>query len=300
MADSGKNSYEFTSLTTDSSTPAEFSFVTTSETASYGYSEAHVTGSMEADPEAAIDMGSMEGTPSKSPGTSTRYRGAAGQFLDKRGFGWLMEVDAADDDDDDKPLLEELDIDLKDIYYKLRCVLLPFPFLNFRRQVVRDNPDFWGPLLVVVLFAMVSLYGQFRVVSWIITIWVFGSLIIFMLARVLGGESQKKTVANVDLIVLTGLSKSPKTKCTGQKVSYSQCLGVIGYSLLPLIVTASALPLVRPFHYVSLLVKFLGVLWAAYSAGSLLVHEEFKTKKPLLMYPIFLLYIYFLSLYTGV
>ncbi|XP_078591102.1 protein YIPF4-like [Branchiostoma floridae x Branchiostoma japonicum] len=271
MADSGKNSYEFTSLTTDSSTLAEFSFVTTSETASYGYSEAHVTGSMEADPEAAIDMGSMEGTPSKSSGTSTRYRGAAGQFLDKRGFGWLMEVDAADDDDDDKPLLEELDIDLKDIYYKLRCVLLPFPFLNFRRQVVRDNPDFWGPLLVVVLFAMVSLYGQFRVVSWIITIWVFGSLIIFMLARVLGGE-----------------------------VSYSQCLGVIGYSLLPLIVTASALPLVRPFHYVSLLVKFLGVLWAAYSAGSLLVHEEFKTKKPLLMYPIFLLYIYFLSLYTGV
>ena len=43
-----------------------------------------------------------------------------------------------------------------------------------------------------------------------------------------------------------------------------------------------------------------GVFWAAYSAASLLVGEEFKTKKPLLIYPIFLLYIYFLSLYTGV
>ncbi|XP_023614379.1 protein YIPF4 isoform X3 [Myotis lucifugus] len=128
---------------------------------------------------------------------------------------------------------EELDIDLKDIYYKIRCVLMPMPSLGFNRQVVRDNPDFWGPLAVVLFFSMISLYGQFRVVSWIITIWIFGSLTIFLLARVLGGE-------------------------------------------------------------------LFGVFWAAYSAASLLVGEEFKTKKPLLIYPIFLLYIYFLSLYTGV
>lgn len=58
---------------------------------------------------------------------------------------------------------EELDIDLKDIYYKIRCVLMPMPSLGFNRQVVRDNPDFWGPLAVVLLFSMVSIYGQFRV-----------------------------------------------------------------------------------------------------------------------------------------
>lgn len=51
---------------------------------------------------------------------------------------------------------------------------------------------------------------------------------------------------------------------------------------------------------VHLLFQLFGVFWAAYSAASLLVGEEFKTKKPLLIYPIFLLYIYFLSLYTGV
>ncbi|PIO32650.1 hypothetical protein AB205_0189360, partial [Aquarana catesbeiana] len=110
---------------------------------------------------------------------------------------------------------------------------MPMPSLGFNRQVVRDNPDFWGPLAVVLFFSMISLYGQFRVVSWIITIWIFGSLTIFLLARVLGGD-------------------------------------------------------------------LFGVFWAAYSAASLLAGEEFKTKKPLLIYPIFLLYIYFLSLYTGV
>lgn len=53
----------------------------------------------------------------------------------------------------------------------------------------------------------------------------------------------------------------------------------------------------KTFHF---LFQLFGVFWAAYSAASLLVGEEFKTKKPLLIYPIFLLYIYFLSLYTGV
>lgn len=60
---------------------------------------------------------------------------------------------------------EELDIDLKDIYYKIRCVLMPMPSLGHNRQVVRDNPDFWGPLAVVLLFSMISIYGQFRVSS---------------------------------------------------------------------------------------------------------------------------------------
>jgi len=58
---------------------------------------------------------------------------------------------------------EELDIDLKDIYYKLRCVMLPVPQFGFNRQIVRENPDFWGPLIVVLLYSLVSLYGQFRV-----------------------------------------------------------------------------------------------------------------------------------------
>ncbi|CAF3879954.1 unnamed protein product [Rotaria sp. Silwood1] len=57
-----------------------------------------------------------------------------------------------------------------------------------KQTLLRDNADFWGPLLVVLCFALLSVYGQFRVVSWIITIWIFGSLGVFILARVLGGE----------------------------------------------------------------------------------------------------------------
>jgi hypothetical protein len=45
---------------------------------------------------------------------------------------------------------------------------------------------------------------KFRAMSWVFTVWLFGSFVIFVLTRALGGE-----------------------------VSYSQSVGVIGYSLLP-------------------------------------------------------------------
>ena len=58
---------------------------------------------------------------------------------------------------------EELDIDVKDIFYKILCVLLPLPKLGYNRYILRESPDFWGPLFVMLLYGVVSLYGQFRV-----------------------------------------------------------------------------------------------------------------------------------------
>ncbi|UYV80454.1 YIPF4 [Cordylochernes scorpioides] len=212
----------------------------------------------------------VSGSLSSAPYTQAS-RGYVTSFLNQKGFGWMLESEEADDDNQHLPLLEELDIDLKDIYNKVRCVLLPLP--GMERKVVRDQPDFWGPLLVVLLFSLVSLLGgQLRVVSWILTIWLAGALLVFLLARVLGGE-----------------------------VAYSQCLGVLGYSVLPLVVTATLLPLVAGIlPWLASLIKLGGVAWATFSAGSLLCVQELAHKRPLLLYPIFLLYIYFFSLYSGV
>mgnify|MGYP002789698339 CR=1 FL=1 len=195
--------------------------------------------------------------------------------MDRYGFGWLLDQNETEiEHEDSAPLLEELDIDLVEIQYKIKCVLMPIDSIanqNLNRSVLRDNPDFWGPLLVVLCFALLSVYGQFRVVSWIITIWIFGSFLIFVIARVLGGE-----------------------------VSYSQIVGTIGYSLIPLLIIALIVPFTRKFHLLSNLIKAFGVGWSTYSAANLLCVQELKHKKPLLLYPIFLLYIYFLSLYSGV
>lgn len=207
--------------------------------------------------------GEIEGS-----GLVYRKKNFVGSTLESKGFGWLLEVE--DDDDDQKPLLEELDIDLKDIYYKVRCVVFPIPSLGFNRSVLKDSPDFWGPLFIILIFSLVSLYGQLHVISWILTIWLMGSFLVFVLTRVLGAE-----------------------------VSFGQTLGVIGYSVIPLILAASTQPLIRNIPILNGFIRVFGVLWASYSAGSLLVDQELGKKKLLLLYPILLLYVYFFSLSTG-
>uniref|UniRef100_A0A0N5AF71 Protein YIPF n=1 Tax=Syphacia muris TaxID=451379 RepID=A0A0N5AF71_9BILA len=203
-----------------------------------------------------------------------RYRklshgGKAASFLENHGFGWLLEVE--EEEDEQKPLLEELDIDFKEIYYKVRCVLLPLPYFRLKLSIVRESPDFWGPLLVVLTYGLLSLYGQLSVLSWILTIWFSGSFCIFFLARVLGGD-----------------------------VTYSQVLGVIGYCLMPIVAIGLLIPLFRRFWLLKFTLCSFGVLWSVYSAGALICVEELNEKRTLLLYPVLLLYIYFLSLYTGV
>lgn len=191
-----------------------------------------------------------------------------GGLAQNNGFGWMMELE--EEEEELKPLLEELDIDLKDIWHKVRCVLLPVDVLGFERAIVRDSPDFWGPLLVVCLYAMLSMYGNWKAVSWILTIWAIGSFLVFFLVRVMGAD-----------------------------VTFSQTLGVIGYSLLPLTVMMTTLPIVGHVAIMAYFVKIIGVLWSSQSAGSLLVTEDIASKKVMVLYPIALLYGYFLSLHTG-
>jgi hypothetical protein len=84
--------------------------------------------------------------------------------MDKYGFGWLLDQNTIEiEDEDSLPLLEELDINLEEIKSKIKCVVMPISKHTLDKTILRDNPDFWGPLLIVLLFALVSVYGQFRV-----------------------------------------------------------------------------------------------------------------------------------------
>ncbi|EYC17130.1 hypothetical protein Y032_0031g2289 [Ancylostoma ceylanicum] len=111
----------------------------------------------------------------------------------------------------------------------------------------------------------------FEVVSWILTMWFCGGFIVYFIARALGGD-----------------------------VGYSQVLGVVGYCLIPLVVTGTLITVVTKFKTLSLTLGIFGVIWSVYSAGTLLCVDELQSKKPLVLYPVFLLYVYFFSLYSGV
>ena len=47
------------------------------------------------------------------------------QWLARLKLGWLLETDNEHEHFDNLPLLEELDIDPAEIWYKIRCILLP-------------------------------------------------------------------------------------------------------------------------------------------------------------------------------
>jgi hypothetical protein len=140
---------------------------------------------------------------------------------------------------------------------------LPLPYFRLKLTQVRECPDFWGPLLVVLAFALLSLYGQFsvswkillnysiqfkilQVISWILTFWFVGSYIIFFLARMLGGD-----------------------------VGYTQCLGIIGYCLIPLVVTGLVAPLFASVRVVNVLIKVSLVFWIFLCARFLLYTVTF-------------------------
>jgi hypothetical protein len=45
-----------------------------------------------------------------------------------------------------------------------------------------------GPLLVVVGYALLIVWGQLSVISWVLTLWFIGAFFIFLLVNILGGE----------------------------------------------------------------------------------------------------------------
>lgn len=86
-----------------------------------------------------------------------------------------------------RPLLDELDIDLRHNLVKVKWILLwawlPRSWVpecvrprqeECRASMLIDTPDFWGAFAMVVLYALLLLWGQFRVVPWVLLIWSIG------------------------------------------------------------------------------------------------------------------------------
>eukprot|EP00771_Trimastix_marina_P001434 gnl/Trimastix_PCT/2508.p1 GENE.gnl/Trimastix_PCT/2508~~gnl/Trimastix_PCT/2508.p1 ORF type:complete len:268 (+),score=48.10 gnl/Trimastix_PCT/2508:45-848(+) len=183
--------------------------------------------------------------------------------LKSRGLGWLLETNEEDFDNNGKTLLEELDIQPREILQKVKAIFFPF---NIESDVFLSKSDFWGPLFIVILYALLIVWGQFRILRWVLLLWFVGSYIIYFLARV-----------------------------QGSKLNYSQTLSVIGYSLLPLVLTVLLCLFLGSVPPLALLARILGTAWSAYSAARAMT-DAMASKRFLIVYPIFLLFTIFLTL----
>eukprot|EP01079_Euglenida_sp_SAG-EU17-18_P002430 gene2430-3208_t len=246
----------------------------------------------------------MDPTPPAADGTGAAAApgiyGKAKSVFEGAGVGWLMGTQELDDQDDgeqlpmlaltrtlhltQKPLMEELDINPKDILAKIKAVLLPISISNDPATLIRlTEPDFWGPFLVIVAYGLllawnkktVSPYLHWSLVSWVFFLWVIGSLIVYVLAKALGGGNWEQG-------------------------GYGVVLSVIGYSLIPMVFLALFHFLISYLAWpVILVMKALCVLWCSWVATTMLMTAELKPKRIMFAYPVILLYMYFTSLHTG-
>ena len=95
--------------------------------------------------------------------------------------------------------------------------LAPPRLRDIDHGILLNSPDFWGPCCTVIGYAALLLWGKFRVVPWVILIWVIGSSMLWFLVR-----------------------------SVGTPVTLSQCLAVSGYSVLPLILVVFTLIVLPP------------------------------------------------------
>ncbi|KAE9417836.1 hypothetical protein Angca_009657, partial [Angiostrongylus cantonensis] len=194
---------------------------------------------------------------------SKAQMGAAGRLLESRGFGWLLEVD--DNCDTQTPLLLR--------YWP--CAIIKF----------------------LVKFKFLSLHE------------VHEGVYSTNVSKSSSSSSNATTRRRTTVGHRRGSSAQEYSKMTWSSVAEVQCsfsieigsvLGVVGYCLIPLVVTGLLMSVVAKFKIISLPLGIFGVIWSVYSAGTLLCVDELQSKKPLLLYPVFLLYVYFFSLYSGV
>lgn len=83
----------------------------------------------------------------------------------------------------------------------------------------------------------------------------------------------------------------------GDTLSFQQCLAVTGYSVLPMILVTLLLRIGRPVRTFTTPLQLLSVAWSS-RAGYLSLGPSSGQTSWLIMYPVVLLNLYFISLYS--
>ncbi|KAI1319096.1 hypothetical protein EDD11_004985 [Mortierella claussenii] len=160
----------------------------------------------------------------------------------------------------DEPVSETLLRDLRNVGAKLQQVLYP----KGRKDILRDW-DLWGPLLMcltlsIVLSMRAKPDQKITVFTWIFLIVWFGSAVVTLNAKLLGG-----------------------------RVSFFQSVCVIGYCLFPLVLVS-----VVSIFVGSLIIRLplcvVAFGWASWASLGFLSDSNLANRRALGVYPLFLFY----------
>jgi uncharacterized membrane protein YfcA len=88
--------------------------------------------------------------------------------------------------------------------------------------------------------------------------------------------------------------------------SFSFVTSIIGFGVIPLIFPIIILFFIKFLNNdekiisnINFFIKFVSILWSSYSCSKYIIKKNNEKKKLMIMYPIFLLFIYLISIQSG-
>ncbi|CAF4976499.1 unnamed protein product, partial [Rotaria sp. Silwood1] len=167
----------------------------------------------------------------------------------------------------DEPIFETIKRDLYAVLRKFGHALIPRKSLTLLQQW-----DLWGPLILVTTLAILLQSNSTKTSSGIhfaevFTLMLIGSIIVTINSQLLGG-----------------------------KISFFQSVCVLGYCLLPLLISAFIsyflfyLPFKAILHIIRFLIVMSAFIWTMYASIRFLGQTQQSNRRMLVLYPIFLFY----------
>ncbi|CAF1555638.1 unnamed protein product [Rotaria sp. Silwood1] len=167
----------------------------------------------------------------------------------------------------DEPIFETIKRDLYAVLRKFGHALIPRKSLTLLQQW-----DLWGPLILVTTLAILLQSNSTKTSSGIqfaevFTLMLIGSIIVTINSQLLGG-----------------------------KISFFQSVCVLGYCLLPLLISAFIsyflfyLPFKAILHIIRFLIVMSAFIWTMYASIRFLGQTQQLNRRMLVLYPIFLFY----------
>ncbi|WUR04934.1 protein transport protein YIP1 [Vairimorpha necatrix] len=163
----------------------------------------------------------------------------------------------------DKPLLEELGIDLG-LIKKESCLIFKIFSPSFNCVV---SSDVTGPLFNIILFSIFLLLNYKVHFRYIYSISLFSVLSTFLLLKVMD-------LSNIKIL---------------------ECCSVLGYSFTPLVMFSFINLFINKMKITyKIILGIIFALWSAYTASLVFVrHINVRNKQVLILYPLFITYVCF-------
>ncbi|CAF1072441.1 unnamed protein product [Rotaria sordida] len=167
----------------------------------------------------------------------------------------------------DEPIFETIKRDLSAVLRKFSHALIPRQSLTLLQQW-----DLWGPLILVTTLAILLQTNTTK-------------------------TSSGMHFAEVFILMLIGsIAITINSQLLGGKISFFQSICVLGYCLLPLLISAFInnflfyLPYKSILHIIRFLIVMIAFTWTMYASICFLGQTQHPNRRILVLYPIFLFY----------